>query len=77
MFYAVVDRFGYEYMTIGRTKKAVKETMSKWYLDTYKLMNDGADPRKDFDYHTDISNYDVFMDELGINEIKYNEVTYI
>lgn len=76
MFYAIVDRFGYEHMTIGKTKKAVKERMISWYVEEFKAFNDGLSPKDCFEYG-ERSNYEVFIDELAINKINYDEVITI
>lgn len=77
MYYAIIERFGYEYMTIEKTKKAALETMTAWYIEQFKAYNDGLDPRDSFEYMRygdSRSNYDIFIDELSINKITSGEV---
>lgn len=73
-------RFGYELMAVGFTEKEVRDAIEKEYVKTYKIRNNGSNPKKDiFCYYTNGGSgtyYDVAMEEVGIYEMEVGKVEW-
>ena len=80
IYVGTLDRFGYVLMSVGFTEKEARDALEKEYVKTYKIRNNGSNPKKDiFCYHTDGSAstyYECAMEELYINEMEVGKVEW-
>ena len=74
-YLSTLYRFGYDLVCVGATKKEVVDAIMKNYDEAYQSEN-GCDPRKQFSYGPDSSDYDTAKSELYVREMDFGCVEW-
>lgn len=81
VYMASFYKFGYDLTVAGHTKREAIESLMAEYVKTYKLQNDGNDPREDEKYWNpldgkSISYYDDAKEDIEVREFEFGKVEW-
>ena len=66
IYVGTLYRFGYDLTCVDKTEKRVVDALIKEYDRTYRKVNDGLDPKKQYSNYSKRSDYAVAKSEIGI-----------
>ena len=76
MYLATLERFGYELTVIESTEKKAVSAIMKAYTKAYKDEWGGCDPKEEYTWDSNISDYRLAESEISIEELQLGKVVW-
>lgn len=75
VYLGTLERFGYDLVCVGATKKEVVGAIMANYDETYQKEN-GCDPRTEHTYDFGFSDYEMAKGDIYVRKMKYGQVEW-